>query len=66
LDLQDRRFGFPLEMVVRAAQNGWRIVEADVTYQPRTGRSKVTGTIRGTLRTIQDMRRVLAGATHVR
>lgn len=62
LGLRDRRFGFPLEMVVRAAQQGWRISETDVSYLPRTGKSKVTGTIRGTLRTIHDMRRVLAGA----
>lgn len=62
LGLRDRRFGFPLEMVIRAAQQGWRIEETDVSYLPRTGKSKVTGTIRGTLRTIHDMRRVLAGA----
>ena len=61
LGLRDRRFGFPLEMVVRAAQAGWRIAETDVSYLPRTGRSKVTGTLRGTLRTVHDMRRVLRG-----
>jgi len=31
-----------------------------VPYRPRTGRSKVTGTVGGTLRTVRDMRRVLA------
>jgi glycosyltransferase involved in cell wall biosynthesis len=60
LDLADRRFGYPLEMVVKAARLGWRITEVDVAYAPRTGRSKVTGTVRGTLRTVADMRRVLA------
>ena len=59
LDLQDRRFGYPLEMVVRAAEAGWRIREVEVDYLPRTGRSKVTGTVRGTARTVRDMRRVL-------
>ncbi len=59
LDLQDRRFGYPLEMVTRAAAAGWRIVEVDVDYLPRTGRSKVTGTARGTLRAVRDMSRVL-------
>jgi len=60
LALADRRFGYPLEMVIRAAGAGWRIAELDVPYHPRTGRSKVTGTVRGTLRTVRDMRRVMA------
>lgn len=60
LDLQDRRFGYPLEMVVRVAEAGWRVREVDVDYLPRTGRSKVTGTVRGTVRAVKDMRAVLA------
>jgi glycosyltransferase involved in cell wall biosynthesis len=60
LGLVDRRFGYPLEMVLRAAQAGWRITEVEVDYLPRKGRSKVTGTIRGTLRAVKDMRAVLA------
>lgn len=60
LGLADRRFGYPLEMVMRAAAAGWRIGEAPVPYHPRTGKSKVTGTVGGTLRTVRDMRRVLA------
>ena len=60
LPMSDRRFGYPLEMVVRAAEAGWRIVETDVPYYPRTGKSKVTGTLGGTVRTVRDMRRVLA------
>lgn len=60
LGIVDRRFGYPLELVVRAARAGWRIHEAPVTYLPRTGRSKVTGTVRGTLRTVHDMSKVLA------
>ena len=59
LDLTDRRFGWPLEMVVRAASERWRIVEVPVPYGPRSGRSKVTGTVGGTVRTILDMSRVL-------
>jgi glycosyltransferase involved in cell wall biosynthesis len=55
LGLLDRRFGWPLEMVVRAAAAGWEIDEVHVTYLPRRGRSKVTGTVRGTLRTVRDM-----------
>lgn len=59
LDLIDRRFGWPLEMVLRAADAGWRIVEVPISYAPRIGRSKVTGTVRGTARAIRDMARVL-------
>ena len=59
LGLRDRRFGWPLEMVLRAAHNRWRITEIGVPYAPRTGRSKVTGTVRGTLRTVRDMTAVL-------
>jgi glycosyltransferase involved in cell wall biosynthesis len=59
LGLRDRRFGWPLEMVVRAAGAGWRIEEVEVGYHPRAGRSKVTGTVRGTLRAARDMAAVL-------
>ena len=47
-------------MVLRAAAAGWRIDEVAVTYRPRAGRSKVTGTVRGTARAIRDMGAVLA------
>jgi hypothetical protein len=62
LGIGDRRFGYPLEMVTRASDAGWRIEERDVDYAPRTEgtRSKVTGTALGTVRTIRDMRAVLA------
>jgi glycosyltransferase involved in cell wall biosynthesis len=61
LGLRDRRFGYPLEMVVRAARAGWRVDEVDVDYAPRTAgtRSKVTGTWLGTARTVRDMAKVL-------
>lgn len=60
LDLQDRRSGYPLEMVLRAADAGWLIAETDVDYHPRIGKSKVTGTVRGTLTAVRDMSRLLA------
>jgi glycosyltransferase involved in cell wall biosynthesis len=48
LGVTDRRSGYPLELLVRAAQAGWRVVERDVDYGPRTGgKSKVSGSIRG-------------------
>ena len=55
LDIRDRRFGWPLEMVLLAAAAGWRIDEVPVGYRARAGRSKVTGTVRGTARTVRDM-----------
>jgi glycosyltransferase involved in cell wall biosynthesis len=60
LGLLDRRSGWPLEMVLRAHRSDWRIVEVPVTYRVRVGRSKVTGTIRGTSTAIRDMSRLLA------
>ncbi|AGL16904.1 glycosyl transferase family 2 [Actinoplanes sp. N902-109] len=62
LDIRDRRFGYPLELLISAARAGWPITEVDVTYSPRAAgtRSKVTGTVRGTVRTIRDMSAVLA------
>jgi glycosyltransferase involved in cell wall biosynthesis len=62
LGLADRAFGYPLEMVVRAGAEGWRVRELPVVYLPRAGRSKVTGTLRGTVRALRDMTRVLAAA----
>ena len=62
LGIEDRRFGWPLEMVTRAAGAGWRIQEVEVDYRPRAGRSKVTGTVRGSLRATRDMSRVLRTA----
>ena len=59
LGIRDRRFGWPLEMVLRASANGWRLLEVDVRYAPRIGRSKVTGTLRGTARAVRDMALVL-------
>ncbi|MDQ3384931.1 MAG: glycosyltransferase family 2 protein [Actinomycetota bacterium] len=60
LGLEDRRFGWPLEMVVKAAEAGWRIHEVPVAYGARAaGRSKVTGTVRGSLRAVRDMSAIL-------
>ena len=55
LRIRDRRFGWPLEMVLRAASAGWRVREVEVGYRPRAGRSKVTGTVRGSARAVRDM-----------
>jgi glycosyltransferase involved in cell wall biosynthesis len=56
LRLQDRRSGWPLEMVLRAAAESWRITEVPVTYRARSGgRSKVSGSVLGTARAVRDM-----------
>lgn len=55
LGLVDRRSGWPLEMVLKAVAAGWSLTEVDVDYAPRIGRSKVTGTVRGTARAVKDM-----------
>lgn len=59
LGMRDRRSGWPLEMVLRAAHAGWTVVNVPVAYHERAGRSKVTGTVRGTLRAVNDMGRLL-------
>ena len=62
LDLKDRRSGYPLEMVLRASSAGWTVCELDTAYAPRVGRSKVTGTVRGTVSAVRDMARLLREA----
>jgi glycosyltransferase involved in cell wall biosynthesis len=60
LGIADRRSGYPVETVVRAADAGWLVTSVPVDYLPREGRSKVTGTWLGAARAVQDMSRVLA------
>ena len=60
LDVRDRRSGYPVETLVRAAAAGWRVVPVDVDYRPRLGQSKVTGTWRGAAQAVRDTSRVLA------
>jgi glycosyltransferase involved in cell wall biosynthesis len=58
LDLQvaDRAFGYPLELLLRAGAAGWRITETPVPYRVRAGgRSKVSGSVRGSVRAARDM-----------
>lgn len=60
LGITDRGFGYPLELLLRAAGEGWRVREIDVAYGPRAGGvSKVSGSVRGTLRTTRDMAKAL-------
>ena len=60
LGIRDRAFGWPLEMVLRAATAGWKIGESPVGYGPRAGgKSKVSGSVGGSLRAARDMSAVL-------
>lgn len=50
LDMQEMTYGWPTEMIAKAARRGWRIQEVPVRYRPRIGgASKISGTLRGTL-----------------
>jgi glycosyltransferase involved in cell wall biosynthesis len=61
LGVADRRSGYPLELLVRAAKAGWRVVERDVDYGPRTGgKSKVSGSARGSFVAAVDFWRVIS------
>jgi glycosyltransferase involved in cell wall biosynthesis len=56
LGVRDRGQGWPLEMVGRAGRAGLRVVEVPVRYRPRAGgASKVSGSLRGTLRAVTAM-----------
>lgn len=62
LDVRDRRFGYPVELMQKATAAGWRVVERDVGYHPRAEgtRSKVSGSVLGTVRAARDFWRVLS------
>jgi glycosyltransferase involved in cell wall biosynthesis len=49
LDMQDKNFGWTVEMQVKAAKKKFRCVEVPVSYRKRIGASKISGTIMGTV-----------------
>jgi glycosyltransferase involved in cell wall biosynthesis len=56
LGVADRAFGYPLELLLRAGAAGWRFSETPVRYTRRAGgRSKVSGSVAGTVRATRDM-----------
>ncbi|MBN9795909.1 MULTISPECIES: glycosyltransferase family 2 protein [Pseudonocardia] len=60
LRIEDRAFGYPLELLLRAGRAGWRFDEIPVAYSRRAGgRSKVSGSVKGTVRAGRDMIRLL-------
>lgn len=61
LGVTDRRSGYPLELLVRAAAAGWSVTERDVAYGPRTGgTSKVSGSVRGSATAAWDFWRAIS------
>jgi glycosyltransferase involved in cell wall biosynthesis len=49
LDLEQTTYGWAVEMILKGAKAGFRVVEIPVSYYPRIGKSKISGTIRGTI-----------------
>ncbi len=62
LGVQDRRFGYPVELLQLAAHADWRFVEREIGYHPRAAgtRSKVSGSVLGTIRAARDFAAVLS------
>ncbi|WP_280783003.1 glycosyltransferase family 2 protein [Rhodococcus opacus] len=60
LGVDDRRSGYPLQLLVLAGRARWRVVEHDITYRPRTaGASKVSGSLKGTVVAVHDFWKVI-------
>jgi glycosyltransferase involved in cell wall biosynthesis len=61
LGVQDLRFGYPVEVVVRAHRAGWCIAQHDVSYYPRAEgtASKVSGSLAGSARAARDLVKAL-------
>lgn len=49
LSLEEKTYGWAVEMILKGAVRGFRVVEVPVSYHPRIGKSKISGTVRGTL-----------------
>jgi glycosyltransferase involved in cell wall biosynthesis len=49
LELQETTYGWAVEMILKGALSGFRVVEVPVTYYPRIGKSKISGTLKGTI-----------------
>lgn len=49
LELQENTYGWAVEMILKGTLRGFRLVEVPVSYYPRIGKSKISGTLRGTV-----------------
>lgn len=66
MDMQEMTYGWTVEMQIKAAQRGLRCLEVPVSYRNRIGKSKVTGTVSGTLKASARILWVLARSLAVR
>jgi hypothetical protein len=49
LELKENTYGWAVEIILKGALGGFRIIEVPVSYYPRIGKSKISGTVRGTV-----------------
>jgi glycosyltransferase involved in cell wall biosynthesis len=49
LELEETTYGWAVEMILKGALRGFRVVEVPVSYHPRIGKSKISGTLKGTV-----------------
>ena len=49
LALEETTYGWAVEMILKSALAGFRVIEVPVSYHPRIGKSKISGTVKGTL-----------------
>jgi glycosyltransferase involved in cell wall biosynthesis len=49
VDLEETTYGWAVELILKGTTQGFRIVEVPVSYHPRIGKSKISGTFRGTI-----------------
>jgi glycosyltransferase involved in cell wall biosynthesis len=67
LGMTDRKYGWTVEMQIKAAKAGLRCTEVPVSYRPRIGTSKISGTLRGSIRAGANILGVIArSALHTR
>jgi glycosyltransferase involved in cell wall biosynthesis len=61
LNMQEMTYGWPTEMIVKAARRRWRLTEVPVDYRPRLGgQSKISGTVKGTILATYFIMKVIA------
>jgi len=49
VELQEKTYGWAVELILKGAIQGFRIAEVPVSYHPRVGKSKISGTVKGTI-----------------
>ena len=49
LGLEEKTYGWAVEMILKGALAGYRVIEVPVSYYPRIGKSKISGTLKGTI-----------------